>query len=263
VSGSLGRQSALVTFLRPAYDRYLAWSAGPSGLLHTVNDEAFRIDPRVRHHMPELYEPQAWRYLKAHARPGQCALNIGAHMGIYALALARWTSPAGRVCAFEPNPATRAVLATHVALNNAGDSVEILADALSDRPDDAMFFVTGEEGYSRLNAQNPLVSTSTRLAVRTTSIDAFCAARGVVPDWIVMDVEGHELAVLDGARETIRCGRGRLRLLVEMHPGIWPVAGGSRERMAALLDSLELRAVALDGDEDPLGTQRVVRLVYI
>jgi hypothetical protein len=84
----------------------------------------------------------------------------------------------------------------------------------------------------------------------------------VSPDWIVMDVEGHELAVLEGARETIRRGRGTLGLLVEMHPGIWPVAGGSRERMTALLESLGLRAAALDGDPDALAAQRVVLLDY-
>ena len=104
---------------------------------------------------------------------------------------------------------------------------------------------------------------STPLAVRTTSIDAFCAARGLSPDWIVMDVEGHELAALEGARETIRRGRGRLELLVEMHPGLWPIGGGSRERMAALLGSLGLDAAALDGDADALALQRVVRLTYI
>lgn len=263
VSEWFGRRSALVTFLRPAYDRFLAWSAGDRGLLQTVNGEAFRIDPRFRVHVPEVYEPDAWRYLKAHVRAGHVCLNIGAHVGIYALALAKWTTPGGRVFAFEPNPATRAVVTKHITLNQAADRIEVIPDAISDRVGQATFFATDLEGFSRLDARNPAVSHGTPLTVETTTVDAFCAARGVSPDWIVMDVEGLEIAALEGARNTIRRGRGRLRLLVEMHPDIWSVAGGSRERMADLLDSLGLRAVPLQGPTDALASQRVVLLEYI
>lgn len=263
VSERLGHRSAPVRLLRPAYDRFLAWSAGPRGLLQPVNDEAFRIDPRMRRHVPEVYEPESWRYLKAHARPGHVSLNMGAHVGIYALALAKWTAPDGRVFAFEPNPAIRAVLQTHVAMNDSADRVEVIAEAIGDRVGRATFFAAGTEGFSRLNAQNPRAAVGAPLTVATTTIDRFCEARQLTPDWIVMDVEGLELSALEGARETIRGGRGRLGLLVEMHPDLWAVSGGSRERMAELLASLELRAVPLQGSADALADQRVVRLEYI
>ena len=151
----------------------------------------------------------------------------------------------------------------HITLNQAADRIEVIHDAVSDRSGRATFFATDLEGFSRLNARNPAVSHGTPLTVETTTVDAFCAARGVSPDWIVMDVEGLEIAALEGARNTIRRGRGRLRLLVEMHPDIWSLAGGSRERMADLLDSLGLRAVPLQGHTDALASQRVVLLEYI
>jgi len=169
VAERLGHGSRLATFLRPAYDRLLTWSSGHSGLLHPVNDEMFRIDPRFRVHVPEVYEPEAWRYLKTHVRPGQVCLNMGAHVGIYALALARWTAPGGRVFAFEPNPATRAVLTTHVNLNAAGDRIDVIPDAISDRPGRAAFFATELEGFSRLHAQNPHMPEGAPIQVATTN----------------------------------------------------------------------------------------------
>ncbi len=42
--------------------------------------------------------------------------------------------------------------------------------------------------------------------VRTTTIDAFCAEKGIRPTFIKMDIEGAEPYAVEGARETIaRC----------------------------------------------------------
>jgi FkbM family methyltransferase len=262
VSEGFGRESAVVTFLRPAYDHLLAWSSGGRGLVQRVNDEEFRIDPRNRVHFPEVYELDVWRYLKANVRPGQVSLNVGAHMGIYALALARWTAPGGRVFAFEPNPETRAALKKHVTLNGLGDRIEVLDQAVSDVSGQATFFAIGEEGFSRLDARNPDTHDRTSLTVSVTTVDAFCATRALTPDWITLDIEGFEVAALEGARDTIGQGRGRLGLIVEMHPSIWPGSSGP-QRMDTLLTSLGLEPVGLTGQADPLAQYGVVLLKYV
>jgi FkbM family methyltransferase len=261
VSEKLGRESALVTFLRPSYDRFLAWSSGGRGLRQRVNDEEFLIDPRNRVHFPEVYELNVWRYLKANVRPGQVILNVGAHMGIYALALARWSAPGGRVFAFEPNPETRAALNKHVSLNDLGDRIETVDQAVSDVSGPATFFATGQEGFSRLDARNPDTQDGESLTVQVTTVDAFCAGRGLTPDWITLDIEGFEGAALEGARKTIELGRGKLGIIVEMHPSIWPGPSGA-ERMNTLLASLGLEPVGLTGQSDPLAEYGVVRLDY-
>jgi FkbM family methyltransferase len=262
VSEGFGRQSALVTFLRPGYDHLLEWSSARRGLLQRVNDEEFRIESRNRVHFPEVYELGVWRHLKANVRPGQVSLNVGAHMGIYALALARWTAPGGRVFAFEPNPETRAALTKHVTLNALADRIEILEQAVSDVPGRATFFATGQEGFSRLDARNPVTQDGKSLTVPVTTVDAFCAARTLTPDWITIDIEGFEAAALEGARDTIVRGRGRLGIVVEMHPSIWPESSSARH-MATLLTSLGLKPVGLTGQTDPLAEYGVVLLEYV
>lgn len=264
VSGTLGRDTALINALRPAYDRLLDWSTGGRGVVQELNGhERFRIDPHQRVHFPEVYDPDVCAYLRARVRPGDDCLNVGAHVGVYALCLAHWSAPGGRVVAFEPNPAARAVLEKHVALNGLAGRVEVVPQAVSGASGEATFFAAGLAGFSRLGRPNPERPDATPITVPVTTLDAFCAGRGLAPRWLVMDIEGYEAAALAGARATVRAGRGRLGIVVEMHPTLWPAAGTSREQVEALLAELSLRPVALAGQADPLAEQGMVHLDYV
>jgi hypothetical protein len=65
---------------------------------------------------------------------------------------------------------------------------------------------------------------------------------------------------LRGARDTIGSGRGRLRLIVEMHPTLWAASGTSRAELESLLAELELRPDPLTGQRDALGEYGIVTL---
>ena len=86
--------------------------------------------------------------------------------------------------------------------------------------------------------------------IETTSVDAFCQRTGRVPSLIKVDVEGAELDVLRGARQTIAAAGDRLALYVEMHPHLWPSFGVSREAIEAELAHQGLRPERLDGHPD-------------
>jgi hypothetical protein len=55
-------------------------------------------------------------FLKA-LRPGQCVVDIGAHVGFYTVLAAERVGPSGRVIAFEPDPGNRALLEANVRDN--------------------------------------------------------------------------------------------------------------------------------------------------
>ncbi len=262
-SGAIGRDSSIVNALRPAYDNLLEWSSGGKGIVQTVNgQEQFRVDPRYRVHFPESYDPVVCSYLRENVRAGDICLNIGAHVGIYALCLSRWSAPDGRVFAFEPNPATRKVLEKHVALNHAEDRIKIFAAAVGSAPGEAEFFATGLEGYSRLGMPNPDVTHSdlNPITVPIVTIDEFCSEHGIAPNWITLDIEGYEIAALRGARETIRAARGRLKWVVEMHSNLWPDGDASRAELEDLMKELSLRLVPLTGQRDPISDYGIVLL---
>ena len=247
ISQSLGRNSAVVRLFRPAYERLLD-SRG--GFQRTVNDrETFLIDPRHRGLFPETYEPTVCNFLRANVQPGDICLDVGAHVGIYALCLARWSAPNGRVFAFEPNPDTRAVLESNVRRNPERDRITVIPKGVSDLPGEATFFAAGIEGFSRLgepNRERPEQHRSFQVAI--TTIDDFCAEEQVRPDWILIDIEGYEVAALCGARHTIASCRPRL--VVEMHPFLWNSAGTSAEEFRRLLDELQLVPKPLSGQND-------------
>jgi FkbM family methyltransferase len=244
----------------------LDWSSRGQGIVQTINDhEQIRIDPRQRIHVPEIYDPEVCEYLREQVRPGNICLNIGAHVGIYALCLAQWSAPDGRVFAFEPNPTTREVLEKHIALNDAAGRIETVARAVSDTPGEAAFFATELEGFSRLGQPNPEANHEKLMTVTVpvTSVDAFCAERGLLPDWITMDIEGYEIAALSGARETIKAAGGRLRLVVEMHPALWRSTGKSQAQLENLMTELNLTPICLTGQADPFADYGIVLLADV
>lgn len=109
-------------------------------------------------------------------RPGDISLDIGAHVGIYALCLAEWSAPSGRVFAFEPNPNTQLVLEKHIALNNFAKQIEVIRKAVSNAPCETTFFALDFEGSSRLGQANPDLSGEVKAApvtVPVTSVDVF------------------------------------------------------------------------------------------
>ena len=206
--------------------------------------ESFRVDPEFRH---LAWNPEEYAALKAAVSPGNVVFDIGANVGAYSMLCATWAGEHGRVYAFEPAPAARAGLMRHLALNGLADRVVVQPQAVSDRISKAPFLITASGGDSRLLQHG----VSGAVMVRTLAIDDFCAARGVTPDVIKMDIEGAELAALRGARHTIaRCG-SRLALFVELHPSLWAAQGYSRRDLEQELETQGLRAEALPGIADP------------
>jgi len=79
---------------------------------------------------------------------------------------------------------------------------------------------------------------------------------------VKIDVEGAELDVLRGARETVRRTRGRLALFVEIHPSLWRRSGSSSVDLRAELDVQQLDAVPLTPTDDMWAIEGVcLRLV--
>lgn len=194
-------------------------------------------------HRHIAWNPDEYAAFRRDVREGDVVLDIGANLGAYTLLFAQWVGERGRVYAFEPAPDARRGLAQHVVMNDVAARVVVLREAVSGTPGTARFLATGTSGANRLTGGAEREATD----VVTTSIDAFCAPLGLRPRLIKVDVEGAELDVLRGARQTIAAGGGHLRLYVEMHPGLWPAMGISREQIEAELQAQGLRAEALDG----------------
>jgi FkbM family methyltransferase len=186
--------------------------------------------------------------------PGSVALDVGANVGAYSVLFGQWAGPSGRVYAFEPSPAALRGLVRHVALNSLEPVVKPVGAAVADRDGTGELIVAGTAGESRLAGASERSETVT---VPTVTIDSFCARERIQPALIKIDVEGAELAVLRGARETIRRGGESLAVFVELHPSIWALTGLARADFEAELDRQGLRVEPLAA-EDPWEVEGMV-----
>lgn len=250
-AGILGRNSALIRNLRPAYESLLGRIHGGRGIPWTVNGVEYRIDPGQRPRFGQRYEEEAAGFLSHRITPGMTCFDIGANVGAYVLQLAHWSQPQGKIVAFEPNAGAREVLAQHVAWNGLASRVQIVPAAVAAEPGELTLYAAGADGMSRLAAaNNALVNTAAQTRVPVTTIDAFCRQSKAIPDVLLLDIEGFEIEALRGARETILSLRPLI--VVEMHPNVWNSSNTTRAGAEALLRELSLRPVALSGQKDPL-----------
>jgi FkbM family methyltransferase len=234
---------ALRSGLRSLYRGVLGLASGRRGISALLpGGERVLMLPAYRHMAWNAVEYAAFREA---ARPGGVALDVGANVGAYALALGFWLRPGGRVYAFEPAPDSFRGLAAHVRLNGLEGTVVPVQAAAAGFTGSARLQVDGVSGENRLGPEGQ------GEAVQAITLDDFCAREGINPAFIKVDVEGFELEVLKGARHTIRAAGAGLALFLEIHPSLWPGLGISRADLEAELALQGLRPEPLREVADP------------
>jgi len=264
---TLGRRSRLIRGLRPAYESFLDWSSRGQGIPFTINGVEFRRDPRCRDRFPDefVYEAPVADLLRNRISPGQLCFDVGANVGHYVLQLAYWSHPGGKVVAFEPNPEARVILEKHVRLNGFADDVNVVPAAVGALAGTATLYTPGEnsglDGISRLGSPIDLIARSARkVTTPVVTLDEYCEANELFPDWLVMDVEGFELAALSGCKRLLAKQRNKLGIVVELHPDLWH--SDEFRDAGRFLDELGLHAIPLTGQKDALDERGVVHLAW-
>jgi len=128
-------------------------------------------------------------------------VDVGANVGFYSLSMARAAGRRAKVHAFEPNQDTFALLARHREINRA-NNVELHCFALGAKSEDRVLYAGRDSGKFSLEPDGRSLEGAKDVKVAT--LDALCRERSLgTVDLLKIDVEGHEPAVIIGARETI------------------------------------------------------------
>jgi FkbM family methyltransferase len=141
-------------------------------------------------------------------------VDVGAHVGMYAIRAARELRGRGRVLAFEPNPAAREQLEHNVALNGC-DNVVVLAAAAGAGAGRATLHVPASDDPSFSSLEGDRFAEGAPVEVEVTTVDDAIAASGLRPSFVKVDVEGREVDVLRGMSKTVE--EFRPVLLVEVN----------------------------------------------
>lgn len=132
--------------------------------------------------------------------------DVGANIGEWT-ARALEVNPNAEIHAFEPSLTTFARLQQRDFPPNVHRNALAAGAAEEDR---AFFVFDDVNGKNSLYRREGLSTRATKSSstVHVTTLDRYCEGAGVRHiNFLKIDVEGHELAVLEGARELLRAGR--------------------------------------------------------
>ena len=252
-SGPLERHPGLLAPIEPAWQTMFERFTRDRGFVARVNGESFRLtyDYASRYDRLEAYEPVFYRAVTEGLEEGATVLDIGSHVGFFAIGAGRRVGPHGMVYAFEPAPETAALLQRHIDLNGLSDRVQVVRSVVCDTVGTVPFYARGASMAASMSRYNTETLTPERSPAPTVEIDVpsttiahFCAERDISPQVVKIDVEGAELRVLQGAAGLL--GRRNCRVLCEVHPAEMAGCGASLETLRTYLTSVGCRLEPLD-----------------
>jgi FkbM family methyltransferase len=176
--------------------RLLQWSGLSQLFRITLDDYQLRfyptntsanlwIDPNSRFHDLSLF--------KDYCQPGDLVVDVGANIGEVSIVLSQRVGASGQVLAFEPQPRIYRYLRGNLSLNGCGNVIATNA-AVGAAPG------TVRMSDSKRDDMNRVVDDGA-IEVPCTTLDAALPANAIA--LLKIDVEGTELRVLEGARQTL------------------------------------------------------------
>jgi len=162
------------------------------------------------------YEAHETRIMAEVVQPGWTVVDAGANFGWYAIHLARWVGPGGRVLAFEPIPASFGELTDNTLLNGCGN-LRNFPMALGG--EDGMISLYLPSSHLGAGAASQFLDMGEKVPVPMKRLDTLLEAEGVAHvDFLKADIEGGELNLLRGAQGLLaRCHPAILIEIVDIH----------------------------------------------
>lgn len=210
------------------------------GVARQIGGESIRFPARWSRYYEAEYEPETFKFFHENLSAGQTVLDIGSHIGLFAVVTAKIVGETGRVFSFEPTPFTRNVLEQVVELNGVAKIVEVRSEAVSSERGSTVFYDTGD-AISNANSLVRTERSKTEIPITLISVDEFVAEKGLKVDCMKIDVEGVELDVLRGARRTILEHRPVVRL--GLHPPFIVQNGQSLEEIWEAISDYDVDVV--------------------
>ncbi len=165
--------------------------------------------------------------------PGMVLFDLGAHFGLFSLAVLHYGGPTARAVAVDPSPLAARVVGYQGRVNGLGERLRVIRAAAGEAAGSQGMVSAGigSAGYFvRPDADHP---PSEQVRVDTVTIDQLTAESGP-PTHVKVDVEGFELGVLRGGEATLR-GANPPHLFLELHAAMIRSAGGDPRACLSLL----------------------------
>ncbi len=165
----------------------------------------------------DRYERHELQFAMSVLRAGDAAIDVGAHIGLFALHMAEAVGPPGSVVAFEPLGRNANLLDMAIRENRFDARLRLERAGVSDTPGYATLHFARETlntGGAYIGEADPSLGALASEVVPVVRLDDY---RGPRPVRLVkMDVEGGEPRVVAGARRLLEADHPVL--IAEVHP---------------------------------------------
>jgi len=158
-------------------------------------------------------DPVEIAYILRSLKPGDTAVDIGCHKGGYLYWMRKSVGKTGHCYAFEPQPRLYQYLKS-ILQRFAYQNITLENEGVSSNAGTFLLYIpktaSGASPGASLNALNQQGTEVQTQEVQTVTLDGYFFERGIVPNLLKIDVEGHEAEVLKGGSQ----------LLQQYHPRI-------------------------------------------
>ena len=150
-------------------------------------------------------------------KEGDICVDLGSNIGYTTLFMCKKAGNSGKVYAIEPDDHNLEILKANIKENNFLDICEITKVAISDRSGDIDFWISDKPN---LNSIQKTRHSTKKVTVPCETLGDFLKNRKY-PNFIKMDIEGHEVSVFEGALDYFTKNTGKTSILLEVHPHMY------------------------------------------
>ena len=144
-------------------------------------------------------------------------LDIGANIGYYAIMELKLMNNSGKLICVEPSKNNIKLLKENLLLNNYLDNVEIHNKAVSNKIGKRVFYISKQSNLNTFHntGSGKKFLSDKKINVQTTTIQKLLKGRKL--DLIRMDVEGHEVCILNSLLSSIKKKEIIPKIIFETH----------------------------------------------
>ena len=152
--------------------------------------------------------------LHSEIEEGFTCIDLGSNIGYTTLFMCEKAGKTGKVYAIEPDPWNVEMLEKNVKQNGFHDTTEIFPIAITDYKGEIDFW---QSDKSNLSSVQKTKHSNKSIKVKCESLNTFLENKKY-PNFIKMDIEGHEVKVFEGGLDYFTKNSGNTKILLEVHP---------------------------------------------
>ena len=174
------------------------------------------------------------------AKKTKCFFDVGAHIGIVTLPVAKIIEGNGKVFSFEPSKNNLFYLKYHVRKNKL-KNVQIIDKAVSSKNEHSSLYEANQP--TGMSSLIPIKSKkiTIRSSVESITLDDFCDNNKIRPEIIKVDIEGSEIELLNGSKKIMK--KLKPVFFLSYHPDHIRKIGYKKDELLILLDKLNYEII--------------------